>query len=290
MSVSPPVVARRFRWRASTGRRAQPWGWLDRVCLAVIALFAVLAVFGPLLAPQDPDALNIRTPNAGPSADHWLGTDQVGRDLLSRLLDAAPASLLGPLVVALMAAVLGSLLGMVAAWRGGWTDQAVSAVSNVAFAFPGLLLAILSTAVFGRGLAAPIIALGIAYTPYVLRVSRAAMLRERRLPYVQALTVQGFSAWAICARHIFPAILPLIVAQTTLGFGYATVDLAAISYLGLGVQPPDADWGTLVANGQSLLLEGKPAMSLYAGGLIVIAVMAVTIFGERFAARAEARR
>lgn len=288
MSALGGTFGARIRGVARKG--SLQWTMIDWICAVTIGLLVAVALLAPWITPQDPAALNIALPNAGPSAEHLLGTDQLGRDLLSRLIDAARASLVGPFVVASLAAIAGTALGMLAGWRGGWADQVVSAAGNAAFAFPGLLLAILASAVFGRGLTAPVIALSIAYTPYVLRISRSVVIRERQLPYVKALQAQGFSSWSICLRHILPVILPLLIAQATIGFGYAMVDLAAISYLGLGVQPPDADWGTMVAAGQTLLLEGKPAQSLYAGGLIVIAVMAVTIFGERVAARAEARR
>ena len=288
MSAVPVELETRFRWRSR--RRAGGWTLLDRVCLAFICLLALVAIFAPLLEPHSPNAVDILHVNASPSGTHLLGTDNLGRDLLSRLIAGSRTSLLGPALVSLLSMIVGTAIGMFAGWRGGWVDNSVSAVVNAMFAFPGLLLAILAVAVFGPGLSAPVVALSIAYVPYVARVTRASTLRERNLPYVEALEAVGFRPFPICVRHIIPNISGLVIAQVTLGFGYAMVDLAAISYLGLGVQPPTSDWGLMVATGQPSILSGYPQQSLYAGLLIVLTVLAVTIVGERMAANAESRR
>jgi peptide/nickel transport system permease protein len=255
------------------------------VCLVIVGLAVFLAVFGPLLAPYDPNASSFENAYVGPVAGHPLGFDSQGRDLLSRLLVGARTSMLGPLLVVVVAMVAGSASALVAAWRGGWTDSAVSTVMDVLFAFPAILLAVLSSAVFGAGLVAPTLALAIAYTPYIARVLRGAALRERAREYIAACEVQGLPAVAICARHLLPNLLGLIVAQATLLFGYAMVDFAAISYVGLGIQPPQADWGVMVSTGQSGVLQGYPAESLSAGLCIVVVVVAVNLLGERLAQR-----
>jgi peptide/nickel transport system permease protein len=166
----------------------------------------------------------------------------------------------------------------------------ISSGLDIVFAFPGILLAVLAAAVFGAGLTAPVLALSVAYTPYVARVLRGAALRERAQQYVAALEVQGASATAICLRHLIPNMLHLIVAQATTLFGYAMVDLAAISYLGLGVQPPSADWGVMVSENQQGIIQGYALPSLAAGICIVIVVVAFNILGERLYERGEARR
>ena len=185
--------------------------------------------------------------------------------------------------------VAGSVLAVTAAWAGRWVDASISTVLDILFAFPAILLAVLAAAVFGAGLTAPTLALAIAYTPYIARVLRGAALRERAREYVAACEVQGLSAVAICARHLIPNLMPLIVAQATLLFGYAMVDFAAISFIGLGVQPPTADWGVMVASGQAGVLQGYPLESLTAGLCIVVVVVAVNLLGERLAADSEAR-
>ncbi|MGI9117569.1 MAG: ABC transporter permease, partial [Gaiellales bacterium] len=157
----------------------------------------------------------------------------------------------------------------------------LTVVMDILFAFPGILLAILAAAVFGASLQTAAIALAIAYAPYIARVLRAAAMQERNQPYIAALEVQGFSAWRICLRHLVPNISGLLVAQATILFGYAMVDLAAISFIGLGVQPPQPDWGVMVAEGQAGVLQGYPAESLAAGLCIVVVVVAVNLLGER---------
>jgi peptide/nickel transport system permease protein len=284
---APAVVIESVRRRR---RRVAGSDAVVIACLVVIGLAVVVALVGPLLAPYDPDASSFANAYVGPVAGHPLGFDSQGRDLLSRLLVGARTSMLGPLLVVGISMVAGSASAVIAAWRGGWTDSVVSTVMDVLFAFPAILLAVLSSAVFGAGLVAPTLALAIAYTPYIARVLRGAALRERAREYIAACEVQGLPAVAICARHLLPNLLGLIVAQATLLFGYAMVDFAAISYIGLGIQPPQADWGVMVSTGQSGVLQGYPAESLSAGLCIVVVVVAVNLLGERLAQRdSEAR-
>jgi peptide/nickel transport system permease protein len=148
----------------------------------------------------------------------------------------------------------------------------------------------LAVAMFGPGLVAPVIALSIAYTPYLMRVIRAEALKQRHLPYVEACYVEGLSARTICWRHLLPNVLPLLVVQAALSFGYALVDLAAVSYLGLGVQPPTAEWGVMVATGQSAILAGHVQESLSAGVMIIVTVVAFNLLGDRLASRRGIRR
>ncbi len=257
---------------------------------AVIAVAAFAAVFGPLLAPYDPDLPNLSLSWAGPVGGHLLGYDFEGRDVMSRLLAGAQSSMLGPLAVVILSVTAGTLVALTAAWRRGVSDAVISSGLNVLFAFPGILLAVLAAAVFGAGLPAAAIALSIAYLPYVARVLRGAVLKERGQPYVAALEVQGASATAICLRHVVPYIGPLIVAQATILFGYAMVDLAAISFLSLGVQPPTANWGVMISENQDGLLLGHPLPAVAAGLCIVTVVIAVNLLGERLSAQAQAVR
>lgn len=267
-------------------RRAPPaaahrLGRLGTACAAFIALLAVVAIFAPLIAPHDPNAVDLLHTFSGPTLLHPLGTDDTGRDLLSRLIVGSRTSLLGPLVIVALSVCLGVPLAIASAWMRGPVDAVISRLLDILFAFPGVLLAILAIALFGAGLPAAIIALALAHMPYIARVTRAAAIRERELPYVAALRVHGFSSLQICWRHLVANLSPLIIAQATVSFGYVVVDLAAISFLGLGVQPPSADWGVMIASGEPSILEGHPQQSLYAGILIVLTVCAFTILGER---------
>ena len=254
---------------------------------AVLVLLVLIAILAPLIAPHPPDAGNILIANASPSSSHLLGTDAVGRDIFSRLIYGARLSLLGPALIIVFATAAGVALAISAVWVGGWYDLIVGRILDLLFAIPGLLVAIIAVAVLGTGLLAPVLALSLAYTPYIARVLRSVALRERHLAYIESCQLVGYSDWAICLRHLLPNVTPLIRAQATLAFGSALVDLAAISYLGLGVQPPTPEWGIMVSNGQASLLNGFPLESISAGVLIVIVVVLVNLLGERFAARAE---
>jgi peptide/nickel transport system permease protein len=243
----------------------------------------LVAVLAPWIAPHDPNQLNILAANEGPSASHLLGTDELGRDLLSRLIYGARLSLLGPALIVIIETVVGTSIAIFTAWMGGWFDTITSRVLDILFAFPGLIFAVLAVALFGPGLVAPVIALSIAYVPYDARVLRSVALRERNLPYIQACYVEGLPTRTITVRHLLPNILPFVLVQATLSYGYALVDLAAISYLGLGVAPPTPEWGLMVANGQASILTGHPQESLYAGLMIVVTVVAFNLLGDRLA-------
>jgi peptide/nickel transport system permease protein len=257
---------------------------------AVIALATVLAVFGPLVAPYNPDLPSLGQAFIGPTGGHILGFDFEGRDVMSRLLAGAQSSMIGPLAVVVGAMALGTLIAVIAAWRQGPVDTVVSSGLDILFAFPGILLAVLAAAIFGAGLTAASVALAIAYMPYVARVLRGAALRERGQPYVAALEVQGVSGTSICLRHIIPNMLPLIVAQATIMFGWAMVDLAAISFLGLGVQPPTPNWGVMISENEPGILQGYPLPALAAGLCIVGVVIAFNVLGERLFEQAQAAR
>ena len=258
--------------------------------LVILGLVLLVAAFGPLLAPHDPNAINLSQQFYRPTGSHLLGQDATGRDLLSRLLVGARTAVVGPLLVVVLSTILGTAIALVSVWVGGWLDALTSRIIDAIFAFPGLLLAILATSLFGVGLKAAVIALAIAYTPYIARIVRSAALRERNLPYVSALQVQGLRAFTICVKHLLPNVGTLIVANATLSFGFALIDLAGLSFIGLGVQAPTADWGAMVGAGVSGLMQGFPEESLYASVLIVLTVGAANYLGDKLVERAEARR
>ena len=279
------VEARLPAATAGTARHARRRDWVMLVCATFIILVVAIALLAPLLAPHDPTRVDILASFQGPSASHPLGTDSLGRDLLSRLMYGARLSLFGPALIVVIATVLGTLLAISAAWMGGWFDSVSSRILDILFAFPGLIFALLAVALFGPGLVAPVIALSIAYLPYDARVLRSVAMRERNLPYIQACYVEGLPTRTITVRHLLPNILPFVIVQATISFGYALVDLAAVSYLGLGVAPPAAEWGLMVANGQASILTGHPQESIYAGLLIIATVVAFNLLGDRLATR-----
>lgn len=274
--------------RIDSRRRSWLFGFEDAAA-GIAALFLILlvlaSVLAPLIAPHDPNASSLSDANLPPWAGNLLGTDASGRDIFSRVLFGAQSTLLGPLIIVLIATVLGVLLALLGAWFGGRTDEVVSRVFDGIMVLPGLLLALVATAVFGAGVVPTAVALSIAYIPYIGRLTRSALLNEVRRPYIAALRLNGFSALPIWIRHLLPNIGGVIIAQMTVNFGYALVDMAAISFLGLGVQPPQADWGVMVAQGQSALLRGFPMESLSAGIAILLTVLAFNTVGDRLERR-----
>ena len=279
-----PRVGRMSRLRAFGG------SWLFVLSCAVLVGFVLLAVFAPLLAPYPPDATNLLDSLAPPSSEHWLGTNQVGQDTLSRLIYGSRTSLVGPMLIVIFSTILGILFGLIAGWCGGWVDAGLSRVFDIMFAFPGLLLAILAVALFGKGLLAPVIAMSIAYMPFVARLVRSLVMQAKARPYIAAYTVQGFGSIHIASRRLLPNVAPTVLAQSTLNFGYAMIDLAALSFLGLGVQPPTADWGAMINEGRGAILAGTPLSAVAPSVAIVIVVVAFNIVGEALADRLAGRK
>lgn len=262
----------------------------DAVFTASVIAFGIIvaaSLIGPWIAPYDPNELYVGPVNGVVSLAHPFGTDDVGRDILSRVLVGAGASVFAPIAIVALSTLAGALLAVLAAWYGGVVRGAIARVVDVIFAIPGLVLAVLAVAMFGKGLVAPVIALSIAYIPVVARLTQTAASRELGKPYIAALRVQGVSSFAVCFRHLVPALVPVVAAQMAVGFGYAMLDLAAISFLGLGQQAPAADWGSMIASGQSAILAGAPEQSLFPAILVVVTVLAVGIIGARVTVWAE---
>lgn len=286
MSAVPvPVGAEAPRWRRGYWYLG---GWAT-AAVAVLVIMALAAIFAPWVAPYDPNMPNLMDALQGPSLAHPLGTDALGRDVLSRLIYGGRTTMLGPVLVIVASTVCGVLIGMTAAWSGGVVDATLSRVVDVLFSVPGIVFGLVTVAVLGAGLTSVVIGLTIAYTPYVARVVRGSALRERRLPYVSAAWLQGRSGPTITRHHLIPNLRGLIVAQAVAALGFAVVDLASISFLGLGVQPPIPDWGLMVKSGLDSASRGAPTEVVAAGLAIALFVGAVTVLGDRLTAAAERR-
>lgn len=268
--------------RAPRARRANT---TFLVSVGIVAAMTLAAILAPLIAPYPPDQVDLGAVHAGPSAAHWLGTDALGRDLLSRLIYGARTALLGPLLVVVTSTVLGILLGLLAGWRGGWLDAVLARIFDVVFAFPSLLIAIMAVALFGKGLVAPVIAMSIAYAPFVARLTRSLVTAERSRPYVAAYRVQGFGGAWIAFRRVLPNVTPIVGAQSTLNFGYVLAELAALSFLGLGVQAPTADWGAMINEAQAGLIGGHFLPAIVPAVAVVVVVVAVNVIGEELSDR-----
>lgn len=281
MTAPNPTTAVRVI-RAPRVRRAS---WLFTASAAVLAIVTLAAILAPLVAPYDPDAVDFLAFYSSPSAAHWLGTDGLGRDILSRMIFGARTALLGPLLVVVFSTIVGILLGLLAGWRGGWIDALLGRIFDVIFAFPSLLIAIMAVALFGKGLVAPVIAMSLAYAPFVARLTRSLVAAERNRPYVAAYRVQGFGGAWIALRRVLPNITPIVGAQSTLNFGYVLAELAGLSFLGLGVQAPQADWGAMINEAQTGIVGGHFLPAMVPAIAVVIVVVAVNIIGEELSER-----
>lgn len=235
------------------------------ISLVIIALIVLMSIFAPIIGPYDPDQMDMLNALQGPSLAHLFGTDQVGRDIFTRLMYGARTTLLSALLVVVISIIIGIPLGVISGYYGGKIDSVIMRAEDVLLAFPALLLAFLFVASFGKGIANAIIALGIVYVPMLSRLTRSLTLMEKNKTYVESARSIGFSDTRIIFRHILPNCIPTIIAQLTLDIGYAILDLAAMSFLGLGVQPPTSDWGAMLEEGRQYI-QSNPAL-VFAPGL-----------------------
>src|SRR5688500_14376257 len=246
---------------------------------AAIVLFTVLAaVFGPLLAPYDPSAQELALRLEGPTGLHWFGLDELGRDIFARVLAGARISLLVGLVVVGVSSTIGIALGSIAGYFGGRIDEAISRVIDILLAFPGLLLAIALVAVLGPSLTNVILALSVIGWVGYARLVRGQVLRARELDFVEAAKALGASTARILTKHVIPTTLPAVSVQATLGMGGAILSEAALSFLGLGVQPPTPSWGTMLNYGRGHLLDA-PHLTIFPGLAIATLVLGFNFLG-----------
>jgi peptide/nickel transport system permease protein len=250
-----------------------------RVGLIVVLVAVFAAVVGPVLTPYDPAAQELARRLEGPSLAHPFGLDELGRDILSRLLSGARISLLVGLAVVSVSSLVGMFLGSIAGYFGGVVDDAVSRVVDVLMAFPGILLAIALVAVLGPNLRNVVLALSIIGWVGYARLVRSQALRAREFEFVQAARALGAGAPRILVHHVLPTALPAVVVQATLGMAGAIIAEAALSFLGLGVQPPTPSWGTMLDAGRSHLFDA-PHLTIFPGLAIAILVLGFNFLGD----------
>ncbi len=272
-----PIAKHRSEWQRSVRTLTR-----NRLVIAglVMCVFVVLvAIFAPVLAPYNPIANNVRAALQRPSALYYFGTDRFGRDVFSRVIYASRTSLLVALVSTSLAAVVGVALGLVGGYFGGLVDTLAGRLMDILFSFPALLLAIAIAAMLGPSVRNAVIALAVVYVPLFGRIIRGSTLAERDKEYVEAARVLGASTPRIIFRHVFPSILSPLIVQGTITFSNAILIEASLSFLGLGTQPPDPSWGTMLAEGRSFL-ETAPWMSIFPGIAIMLAVFSFNILGD----------
>lgn len=246
---------------------------------ALTALMLGAAALSLLWTPWPPYEINLAVKLQGPSASHWLGTDVLGRDVLTLLLVGARNSILVGVIAVGIGLIVGGLLGLWAAARRGWLEELVMRLTDFSFAFPALLSAIMMTAVFGPGIVNAIIAIGIHNIPTFVRVTRASAKAVWSREYVLAARATGKGGVRISIEHVLPNIASVLIVQATIQFALAILAEAALSYLGLGTQPPQPSWGRMLSEAQSLLFQA-PALALYPGLAIVLAVMGLNLLGD----------
>jgi peptide/nickel transport system permease protein len=250
-----------------------------RVGLAVVLVAVLAASFGPILTPYDPSSQDLSRRLEGPSFAHPFGLDELGRDILSRILSGARISLLVGLAVVSVSSVIGMLLGSIAGYLGGLVDDLISRVVDVLMAFPGILLAIALVAVLGPSLTNVVLALSIIGWVGYARLVRGQALRAREFDFVQAARALGAGLPRVVVRHILPTALPAVVVQATLGMAGAIIAEASLSFLGLGVQPPTPSWGTMLDAGRSHLFDA-PHLTIFPGLAIATLVLGFNFLGD----------
>jgi peptide/nickel transport system permease protein len=253
---------------------------LGRWGLILTVLLVVLAVAAPLLSPSDPTAQNLRARLAGPSLTHWMGTDQLGRDILSRVLYGSRVSLLVSICVVIGAGIVGLAVGSLAGYFGGWLDMVVNVVLINAFlSFPGILLAIAFAAFLGPGIGKVILALIITGWAGYARLARAQVLQAKEMEYVLAARSLGASHRRILVRHLLPNILQPVLVQATIGMAGAILAESTLSFLGLGVLAPMPSWGAMLNDGRSHLFDA-PHLVVFPALAVMMAVLAFNLLGD----------
>ena len=257
------------------------WGqginmWVGAILLLAIIILALASWWGWTPAPN---AMDIRARLAPPSAEHWWGTDHFGRDVLGRIAYGGRVALQVGVGSTLLAALLGVTLGAWSGYKGGWWDEVIMRVVDGLMAFPGILLAIMLVTVLGPGTANTILAIGLANLPLFARITRGVFLTGRNALYVEAANALGARPWHIIHRHVLPNSIGPIVVQATITFSTAILTEASLSYLGLGIQPPDASWGRMLKEAQPYM--GRALWLVLAPGLaIFVTVIALNLIGD----------
>jgi peptide/nickel transport system permease protein len=247
--------------------------------LTLLILLVLIAIAAPLLAPYSPTHTDLGNTLAHPSSAYWLGTDQFGRDVLSRIIWGSRISLQVALAVVFISLTLGTLIGAIAGFAGGWLDRIIVVINDILLAFPGFLLALALVAARGSSLESVITAVSIAFTPRVAAVMRSVVLTIKPRLFVESSRAIGMSPARILFRHIVPNAMPPVIVVATVSAATAILAEAGLSFLGLGVQPPTATWGNIISDG-NLTITTNPLISFSAGLCIAIAVIALNLLGD----------
>ena len=260
-------------WRRLARRRSALFG------AAVVLMFIVLAVFAGWIAPQDPIATSWSALRKAPSAEHWFGTDEIGRDVFARVVWGTRASLLAGVVSVTISVLLGVPIGLLAGFVGGWVDALISRITDAFLACPFLILAIAMAAFLGPSLSNAMIAIGVSATPIFVRLTRAQVLNVKVEDYVEAARAVGNPPWRIALRHVLPNTVAPLIVQATLAIAGAVIAEASLSFLGLGQQPPAPSWGSMLNTAKNYV-DNAPWMAIWPGLAIFLLVLAFNLLGD----------
>ncbi|MDJ0388542.1 ABC transporter permease [Roseomonas sp. E05] len=245
----------------------------------IILMALLAAIGGPAIAPFDPEAFHVRARFSGPGATYWLGTDQFGRDILSRILAGARSTLFLAVAATALGTVAGAVLGTLSAFIGGWVDEALMRIVDAVMAIPNLLFTLLIVTVLGASGVNALIALGIAFTPGMARITRSVALAVRQQDFVNAAVARGETGSFIVLREMLPNVVGPIIVEATIRVAFAVMGLATLSFLGLGAQPPSSEWGLMVAEARPYLFRNA-WMMLFPGLAIALVAVAFNLFGD----------
>mgnify|MGYP001816721068 CR=1 FL=1 len=240
-------------------------------------------VIGPFFV-DDPRATDPANFYQGPSGDNWFGTDKFGRDVFARVVHATRLDISIGVVIAVLAMAVGSTIGVVSGYFGGLVDEIIMRFTDVVLAFPGFVLALVLVAAIGNSIPNVVVAVTAAYIPYFIRLTRAQVLAERELEYVDGARLAGNGPWRIAFRHVMPNSMGPSFVQAALVAGWAILTVAGLAFLGVGIRPPTAEWGVMVAEGAPDIITGQWWTALFPGGMIVLAAMAFQFIGDEFGA------
>lgn len=253
---------------------------LSVVSMMALLLLFVMAIFAPVISGMsNPNKMDMTAVMQSPNMRHLMGTDDLGRDLWARVVYGARYTIIVGIVTVAISMILGTFLGLVAGYYGGRTDRIITSAIDAIWSLPTIILALAITAALGSGLKNVLIAIGICFTPAFARVVRSMVLTVHELEYVQGARAIGLNDFEIITRYILPNVMPVIIVQASLNAAQAITSEAALSFMGLGIQPPDASWGYLLKTAQAYM-KNAPWMSIFPGVMILIVVLALNFLGD----------
>ena len=253
---------------------------VTKVAAILFTAFVLLALVGPWIVPYDPLASDSGAALQPPSAAHWFGTDALGRDIFSRTIVATRLDMGIAVAAVSLSFVIGIALGLVAGYHGGWWDAGVTRLADTIMAFPLFVLAMGIVAALGNTVGNIVLATAIINLPFYIRVARAETNVRRSAGFIEAARLSGNGDWRILTRHLFPNILPPAMVQVSLNMGWAILNAAGLSFIGLGVRPPTPEWGILVAEGAQFIVSGEWWVSFFPGAVLMLAVFTFNLLGD----------